>query len=390
MTAETATASRSEHVETIVVGGGQAGLCVGYHLGQTAQPFRILDANARVGDAWRHRWDSLRLFTPARFDGLPGMPFPADPYYFPTKDEMAGYLASYAEQFSLPVESGTRVQRLTRNADAFELHTNRGVLTADNVVVAMGSYQRPRTPSWARNLDPDITQLHSFEYRNPAQLRPGSVLLVGAGNSAAEIAVELAPTHTVSMAGRNVGHLPFRIDSGPGRVVLAPIVLRGVFHRLLTTSTPVGRKVRAKVLHRGGPWIRTKPKNLTAAGVMRLPRAIGVRDGLLELEDGRAVEVDNIIWCTGFGAGLEWIDLPVFDDAGPLHRDGIVDSQPGLYFVGLHFLHSLSSAMIHGVDRDAQRVVAYLTSRQTPSRAHATGAAAVVAAWLPQLTLHRE
>jgi putative flavoprotein involved in K+ transport len=354
---------RTERIDTLVIGGGQAGLSVGHHLSKQGAPFLILDASRRVGDSWRNRWDSLRLFTPARFNGLDGMPFPADPGYFPTKDEMADYLEAYVERFDLPVRSGARVQRLTRENGRFVALTRDARFEADQVVVAMADYQQPRVPDFAGRLDPSITQLHSAEYRSPTQLRDGPVLLVGAGNSGADIAMELAPRHRVLISGPDVGHIPFRIERRIAQRVLVPFVLRVVFHRVLSVATPVGRKVRPKKLHKGAPLVRIKPKDLGRAGVERVPRTTGTRDGLPTLQDGRALEVANVIWCTGFHAGFDWIDLPVHGEKEPLHRSGVVASQPGLYFVGLGFLHAVSSSMIHGVGRDAERIARVVAER---------------------------
>src|SRR5690606_18197559 len=197
---------RVEHHHTIVIGGGQAGLSVGYHLSKRGIPFVILDAGKRVGDAWRNRWDSLRLFSPAAYNGLDGLPFPAHPHTFPTKDEMAAYLESYAERFNLPVKNGVRVDGLSRGEDGrFVVTAGELRLTADNVVVAMSNYQRPKVPAFARDLDPGIIQIHSFDYRNPEQLQEGNVLIVGAGNSGSEVAKELIRTHAVWMSGRDTG-----------------------------------------------------------------------------------------------------------------------------------------------------------------------------------------
>jgi putative flavoprotein involved in K+ transport len=358
-----------ERIHTVIIGGGQSGLSVGYHLARRGLPFVILDANARVGDSWRHRWDSLRLFTPARFNGLDGWPFPAAPDVFPTKDEMADYLESYAAHFSLPVRARTRVTKLSKRDGTFIVDTDSGSIAADQVVVAMATYQASRIPRLAKELDPSIVQLHSGAYRNPAQLREGGVLLVGAGNSGAEIAIEVARTHRTWMSGRDVGEVPFRISSWVGQHLLAPFVLRVLFHRILTVNTPLGRKVRPGVLSRGGPLIRTRRSNLRTAGVERVVRVAGVKDGWPVLTDGRVMrDVANVIWCTGYHAGFDWIDLPVLDEDGePRHERGLVASEPGLYFVGLHFLYALSSTMIHGVGRDASRVVDAIVRRTAES-----------------------
>ena len=355
----------TERINTVVIGAGQAGLSVGYHLSRRGVPFVILDDHARVGDQWRQRWDSLRLFTPAKFSGLDGMPFPAPPNTFPTKNEMADYLEGYARRFELPIRSGVRVDRLSRRDDGFLVAAGPLRFEADNVVVAMANYQRPRTPAFAAELDPGITQIHSFDYRNPGQLQPGPVLVVGAGNSGSEIAMELRRAgHDVMMAGRSTGQIPFRIAGLAGRLILVRLVLRGVFHRVLTVATPIGRRVRPKILHGGGPLIRVRYTELASAGVSRAPRVAGARDGMPVLEDGRALDVRNVVWCTGFHPGFSWIDLPVFDASGDAaHEAGVVDAEPGMHFVGLHFLYSLSSGMIHGVGRDANRIAGMVAAR---------------------------
>jgi putative flavoprotein involved in K+ transport len=358
-----------ERAETIVIGGGQAGLSVGYHLSRRGLPFLILEANQRIGDSWRSRWDSLRLFTPARFDGLAGMPFPAPAHAFPTKDEMANYLESYAARFNLPIRTGVKVDRLTKRGNKFVVSAGNREFEAENVVVAMADFQSPRVPSFASELDPAIVQLHSSEYRNLGQLREGAVLVAGAGNSGAEIAIEVARSHATWMAGRETGHVPFRIDGVAARVVLVPFLFRVVFHRVLTIKTPMGRKARPNALKGGAPLIRVKRADLTTAGVQRVPRVVGVRNGLPLLEDARTLDVTNVIWCTGFHPGFSWIDLPVFADSGaPLHEGGVVTSEPGLYFVGLHFLYAFSSTMIHGVGRDADRIAAAIAARRHDTR----------------------
>lgn len=359
-------AETTERIETLVIGAGQAGLSVGYHLARRGMPFLIVDANERIGDAWRKRWDSLRLFTPAKMDGLPGMRFPAPANTFPTKDEMAAYLEAYATRFRLPISTGTRIDRLTRENGRFVASAGERRFEADNVVVAMSNYQKPRVPAFAGDLDPDIVQLHSRDYGNPAQLREGGVLIVGAGNSGAEIGLELSRTHPVWISGRSTGHLPFNIHGLPARLLLIRLVLRGLFHRVLTVDTPIGRKARPKILSRGGPLIRTRPGVLEKAGVQRVPRTIGARDGRPLLEDGRTLDVTNVIWCCGFHSGHSWIELPVLGEDEPLHERGIVPSEPGLYFVGLEFLYSMSSIMVHGVGRDAERVVRHIAQRRVP------------------------
>jgi putative flavoprotein involved in K+ transport len=364
------TPGRTPHrFRAIVIGGGQAGLSVGYHFARRGLDFVILDSNQRIGDSWRQRWDSLRLFTPARFDGLAGMPFPAPPHTFPAKDEMADYLEAYAARFDLPVRTGVKVDRLSRNDKLYTVCAGDLRFEAEHVVVAMSDFQCPRVPAFARELDPAIVQLHCTEYRNVSQLQAGGVLVVGAGNSGADLALETARGgHRTWMSGRDVGHIPFRIDGLASRLLLARLVLRGLFHHALTVRTPLGRRLRRKVLSMGGPLIRVKPEDLAQAGVERVPRMTGVREGRPLLEDGRVLDVANVLWCTGFHPGFSWIELPIFGaDGRPIEERGVVVSEPGMYFVGLMFVYAPSSVMIHGVGRDAHYIAATIASRARAS-----------------------
>jgi putative flavoprotein involved in K+ transport len=356
----------SERFETIIIGGGQSGLSMGYHLSKRDRPFVILDASERIGDSWRKRWDSLRVFTQARYDGLPGWPFPAPARSFPTKDQVADYLEAYAARFGLPVRSGIRVDGLTKEGNRYVVTAGDHRFEASNVVVATGVYQSPRIPSFASELDPTIVQMHSTEYRNPSQLRDGGVLVVGAGNSGAEIAVEASRSHPTWLSGRDTGQEPTRPGSRPDWLLM-PLLWFMVTH-VLTMRTPIGRKVEQKFRNRGIPLARVKRKDIAAAGIERLPRVAGVRDGLPVLEDGRVLEVANVIWSTGYMLDFRWIDLPVFDEGGrPVHDRGIVGSEPGLCFVGLAFLYSLSSALIGGVGRDAEYIAKHIASRSAHS-----------------------
>lgn len=359
----------AERVHTIVIGGGQAGLSVGYHLARRGQEFLILDAHDRIGGAWRDRWDSLRLFTPARYCGLAGWPFPAPGDAFVSKNQMADYLEAYAARFHLPVRTGVRVDGLSRQSERFVVTAGERRFEAEQVVVAMANYQVPRVPPFARELDPRIVQLHSVEYRNPAQLRDGGVLVVGVGNSGADIGLEVARTYRTWLSGKESGHIPFRIEGFLARHLLVRMV-RFIGHRVLTVSTPVGRRLRPALLHRAAPLVRVKPQDLTAAGVVRVPRVVGVRDGKPLLADDAVLDVANVIWCTGFDPGFSWIRLPIFGAAGePLHERGIVATQPGLYFVGLHFLYAMTSDTVNGVGRDAERIAAAVASRPRGARA---------------------
>ena len=354
--------STSTYVDTIVIGGGQAGLCTGYYLKKRDVSFLILDANKRVGDAWRSRWDSLKLFSPSRYV-LPGMALEARTDGFPTKDQIADYLEEYARRFNLPVMNGVRVDRLDRQGERFVLRCGSKRYECSNVIVAMANYQVPRMPHFAGEIDSNIVQLHSHFYRNSSQLNPGSVLVVGAGNSGADIALDVARKRRTILSGKEAGHIPWRIESFFARHVLMRLV-RFVGHHVLSLRTPIGRKVRPKLLHRTTSLIRVKPKDFDAAGVERVGKIVGVQDGLPVTVGGDALDVQNIIWCTGYGNGFSWIDLPIFDSIGdPMHAEGVVPSVPGLYFVGLHFLYAMSSATFMGISRDAKRIVRHVMAR---------------------------
>jgi putative flavoprotein involved in K+ transport len=359
------------HVETVVIGGGQAGLAVGYHLQQRGLSFLILDENERVGDAWRNRWDTLRLFTPARYDGLPGMPFPGPSSVYPTKDETADYLEAYARHFGLPVRTASKVERLLGADDRFEVLCGEEALSARNVVVATGAYQHPRVPAFAAGLDGAIVQLHSSEYRNRYRLQQGAVLVVGAGNSGAEIATELAGHHHTWLSGPDTGEEPTRAGSIPDRLFTP---LMWLMATRLTVRTATGRKLRDHFLDppRGIPLGRVRRKDIIAAGIERVGRTTGVRDGYPIFEDGRVLKVSNVIWCTGYTPDFSWIELALPTRHGlPIHDRGIAEPVPGLYFIGLPFLYSLSSALLGGVGRDAGHIVDHIASMRAAATAHA-------------------
>jgi len=357
----------AEQFETVIVGGGQAGLALGYHLKRRRQAFVILDASERVGDAWRRRWPSLRLYTPARYDGLPGMPFPARRSSFPRTHEMADYLEAYAQRFELPVRSGVHVDGLAKDGERYIVSADGRRFEAENVVVATGVMQVPVVPEFAADLDPRIRQLHSGDYRSPAQLQEGDVLVVGAAHSGGDIAFEVAAGHQTVLSGRSTGQLPFSVESRRARVV-APL-LKFFATRVLTMDTPLGRKLRPEIRSHGGPLLRVRAADLAAAGVERVfARTVGVQAGRPLLEDGRVLEVANVIWCTGFRSDYSWIDLPLeYEGDYPRQFRGAVDSLPGLYFLGMLFLHSFSSMLVLGAGRDAKRVAKHIESRAATS-----------------------
>lgn len=368
----------SENFNTVVIGGGQAGLAMGYHLSRLKRPFVVLDENAQSGDSWRARWDSLRLFTPARYDALPGSRFPAPPWSFPSRDEFAGYLGSYAEKLELPVRRNVRVTSLSHNGQTFVIEAGADRFEADNVVVAAGWDRQPRVPAFAEDLSPAIRQLTAGSYKNPNGLAPGPVLVVGAGNSGADIALELASTRKTYLSGRHPGEIPWRIDAAAARPLTLAVFF--AFSHILTLGTPAGRKARPRVLLHSGPLVRVKNRDLVRAGVERVPRTEGAKGGLPVLAGGGTLEVANVIWCTGFRPDLDWIDVPVFGPDGRPDQDrGAAKAQPGLYFLGATFQQSLASSMVHGVGRDAAfiaRRIAATAAAQLPGGVTPEGSAA--------------
>jgi putative flavoprotein involved in K+ transport len=312
------TMAQIERYETVIVGGGQAGLSVAYHLKKQGRSFVLLDASERIGDSWRNRWDSLRLYSPAFRDGLPGMPFPAPRSTYPTKDEMGDYLEAYAARFELPVRSGTAVETLTMEGGRYSANAGNERFEADNVVVATGVFKKPYTPE---------------------------------------------------LSGTDTGQIPVPIESRRGRLGFRVLVFAGT--HLLNADTPMGRKMRPHVRHGGGPLLRYRRKDLLAAGVERvIGRTAGVKRGLPVLDDGRVVDVRNVVWCTGFRPDFSWIRVPFESgaDGYPVQYRGAVASSPGLYFTGLPFLHSFASMLIAGSARDAERVARHIVEKRTPRR----------------------
>jgi putative flavoprotein involved in K+ transport len=342
-------------VGTVVIGAGHAGLAIGYYLRRAGEDFVILDGNDRVGDCWRERYDSLRLFSLPRYASLPGLRIRTRDC--PSRDEIADYLEQYAVHHELPARTGVRVTRLSRDEEGFLVETSAGDWRADQVVVAAGMHSTPRRPSFADELDPSIRQLHSLEYRNPDQLADGTVLVVGAANSGTDIALEAVKTHRTLLAGRHPGQVPVDIDSTVGHV-FTPVVMF-LFKYVLTRGTPMGRKAISNAEGNGLPLTRNKLDHLDAAGIERLGRIDGVRDGRPVTADGGVLdEVTTVVWCTGSDPDHSWIDLPVFgDDGRPRHERGVSADVPGLFFLGLDFQYAIASASIQGVDRDARFLV---------------------------------
>jgi len=356
-----ARSGRSERFRTIVVGGGAAGLVMGYYLRRAGEPFLIVEADPRVGDTWRRHYDSLRLFSRPRYASLPGLRIGTRDC--PTAAEMADYLERYADHFDLPVRAGEQVTRLTCHGDAFTLRTDRREYLADRVVVAAGAHRRPIIPAIATTLDPQVRQLHSLEYRRPDQLAAGEVLVIGAGNSGTDIALEAAATgHRTWLAGRHPGQIPVELDSPAGRI--GTPVMMFMFKHVFTQRTPMGRAMRDRDRDHGEPLVRNKLAHLDAAGINRVGRIVEVRDGRPVTDDGLVLDVATVVWCTGSRPDHGWLDLPVFDDAGRPRQDrGVSTDVPGLCFLGLEFQFAAASGTIQGLDRDARYLLRRLRTQ---------------------------
>ena len=368
--------------DVMVIGAGQSGLAAGHYLKRTGLDFSILEGANRVGDVWRGRWDSLRLFTPARYSALPGLKIPAAGGTFPGKDAFADYLESYAQHFHLPVRTGIRVLSVRRVDDVFELQTSAGEMRARNVIATPGGNSTPHIPAAAQAMAPSIRQLHSSEYRGPAGVPAGDVVVAGAGTSGVEIALELAlnrPAGTVFLAGRPTAHIPDAVFRFAG-----PLYWRLV-NSLLTLDTKPGRKVAAGFHSHGAPLIRVSVEDVERAGAVRLPRISGAVDGKPTFDVGTSNsgtpargavpgDVRTVIWATGYRPAFDWIaGLPVDSLGWPATARGVVPEIPGLYFVGMPFQYALTSGLVGGVGRDAEYVVGQLlrtrAHREADSRA---------------------
>jgi putative flavoprotein involved in K+ transport len=347
--------------DVIVIGGGQAGLAMGYILARRGLDFTILEAASEPAAAWRDRWESLRLFTSARYDSMPGLAFPGDPDRYPTRDQVADYLRDYAAHFQLPVELDSRVTSLRRN-DRFLLRVGDRAYQADQVVVATGPFQTPRIPACAERLGADVVQLHSSAYRTPEAIEPGRVVVVGGGNSGYQIAADLAATHEVHLAiGSRQLPLPQRIF---GRDLFWYLEALGVLR--LTRESRLGRRLAA----REDTLIGSSPRRLRRQHAVTMHGRVTDADGsVVSFADGSAMEVDTVIWATGFRLDHSWIDLPVLDaDGRPVHNRGVA-REPGLYFLGQVWQHTRGSALLGWVKDDAEYLAQQIGAHQA-ARSH--------------------
>jgi putative flavoprotein involved in K+ transport len=344
-------------IDTIVIGAGQSGLAVAKALRGRAG-LVVIDAGKRIGDSWRDHWDSLRLFTPAKHSALPGLRLDSSDV-FPTKDEVATYLERYATSFNVAVKHEVTVTRISVSSDGYALETSDGDITARNVVVASGANAVQNIPDFANQLAPSVHQLHSSAYRNPTSVPDGPVLVVGAGTSGLQIAIELAATHSVTIAGRPTAQIP------PGLLRRAGELYWFFIYKVLTKRTPIGRKAAAGFHDHGAPLIGVSVDDLDTAGVTRVGRVTGVEAGVPVIDDKPANGFASIVWATGYRADYRWIDgVPVDDHGWPETQRGVVTGMPGLYFVGLPFQYGLTSSLLGGVGRDAE----YVAKRLVTSR----------------------
>jgi len=336
---------------TVIIGAGQAGLATGYYLKMMNENFIILDENENIGDAWRKRWDSLKLFTPSQYDCLPGMPYPGPKNSYPGKDQLATYLSNYTDRFGLPVKTNCRVNHLTAKNNHFEIESSAGNIFADNVVVATGTNPLPSIPAFASEISPAIFQLHSSKYQNPASVPDGDVLVVGAGTSGVEIALELSKTHNTFISGKPTFHIPDNVLKYAGRLYWLLV------SNILTIRTPIGRKAKQSIVKGGGPLIRVSADELNVAGVKRFPRMTGVKEGFPGFDEGITLKVASIIWCTGFKPDFSWIEMDITDETGwPDTKRGVSSTIKGLYFAGMRFQYGLTSGLVGGVGRDAKYI----------------------------------
>ena len=359
--------------DTIVIGGGQSGLAAGYYLNRAGGSFLIVDANQRSGDPWRGRWDSLRLFSPAQYDSLPGLPLAMPKGTFPGKDVLADYLENYASHFNMPILRGVCVTRVARQADDFIVECEDRTFSCANVIVATGAYSCPRIPDSSALLNSSIQQVHSSGYRRPEDVVGDHVLVVGFGTAGIEIAIELAAAgRRVLLSGRPTAQALAKfvpaIFAGKNPILrLLGAAYWNFMHNVVTIDTPMGRKAKSQISLRGQPLVRLNRADALAAGIEHVARLAGVTEGKPSLEDGRELDISAVVWCTGFRPNYQFLELPelLLDGKGlPIAPHGIVEQIPGLYFVGLPFQVGLTSTLVGGAGRDAQLVMRHIARQR--------------------------
>jgi putative flavoprotein involved in K+ transport len=377
-----ASTEETGHVDVAVVGAGQAGLAIGYWLARNQRRFVILERAAELAAAWRERWDSLTLFTPRRYSALPGLPFPGDPDGYPTRDEVIGYLERYAETFQLPIALNSDVEQLGQARDGrFRLELDGRTITADQVVVATGPFQKPYVPKLADKLDEDVFQTHAVGYRRPNDVPAGTAVVVGGGNTGFQIAKELSATHNVILSiGSRQTPLPQTLL---GRDLFWWLTKTRILDK--TLESRLGRKLSTRET-----LIGSSPRELKRRlGVEMKPRAVDADAGTVRFEDSSEVAVDAVIWATGYRPDYSWIKLPIFDDNRRLRHQRGVTAADGLYFLGLLWQHTRGSALIGWVKNDAEFIAGRIETHQDAKAPIAVETATVGAGPSPQAPVGR-
>jgi putative flavoprotein involved in K+ transport len=352
----------TRHFDVVVVGGGQAGLAIGYFLSRQGRDFTILEAGEEPAAAWRNRWNSLRLFTPARYDSLPELAFPGEAFHYPDRDEVVAYLTDYARHFDLPVQFDSRVRAIRRSGETYLVELDDRACEADQVVVATGPFQVPRVPEIANGLDAWVLQLHSSEYRRPEDMADGPVLVVGGGNTGFQIAAELSLSHDVHLAiGSRQTPLPQRVL---GRDLFWYLESTGLIYK--TSSSRIGQRLSGR-----DTLIGSSPRALrNRYGVALHGRAVHASGSTVTFDDGGSLDPRSVIWATGFRVDHSWIDVPVFDDDHRLIHERGVTQSPGLYFLGLTWQHTRGSALLGWVKDDAEYLAEKIAAFQSSALAH--------------------
>ena len=338
--------------DVLIVGAGQAGLAMGYHLKQTSLRFLLVDGCSRVGDSWRRRYDSLLLFTPRSLSALPGLTLKGDPQGYASRDEFADYLEAYADHFALPIEMNMGIQRLERRNGHFAATSITGQeIEAQVVVLANGGFQEPVVPTMSKNLSGDVQQFSAESYRNPSQVPAGTVVVVGDGATGRDIASELAESHTVYLATGK----PRRLM--PERILGMSMWwwLQKLGFLTAPTDSFIGRKMRAMDSFPN----RARDFNaLRRKGIQIMPKVTQADGNTVTFANGASVSVNSIAWAMGYRDDSDWVAIPeVKDSQGNfIHQKGISPVE-NLYFIGRPWQTSRASAIISGAGRDAEMIV---------------------------------